>query len=301
MGLDEVMGTAQRLTVSVEALTALTAALRVRAEGLEPAPEVAAALDRVVAALGIGSPDDLGDLAPAQMGAVVGFSRAFFRQAHELMEQPDRVPGWEPDDPVLLTSQGRASMVIAGLLDRVAPGLGDLAARLRAPDAAVLDVGTGVGMLAVELCRTFPGLHVVGIDVWPRVLDLAKANVAEAGLGDRITLRAQAVQDLADRDAYEAVWLPGPFLPRPVVPAALAATMRALRPGGWVMFGLYAAPPDDLARAVTDLRIVRCGGHPWAPDEAATLLGSAGFADVTVVERTWNAPVGFVVGRRTTS
>ncbi|MGD9528763.1 SAM-dependent methyltransferase [Pseudonocardia sp.] len=295
MGFDDLVGTTQRLNVSVEALAALTAELRVRAEGLEPAPEVRAALADVVAALGVG---DLDDLAPAQLGPVVGFSRAFFRQAQELVEGPDRPPGWEPDDPALLSSQGRASMLVADLLAQVSPGLGNLAARLRAPGAAVLDVGTGVGLLAVALCRTFPCLHVVGIDLWPRVLELAAANVAEAGLRERVVLRAQGVQDLADRDAYDAVWLPGPFLPRAVVPSALAATLCALRPGGWVVFGLYAAAADALARAVTDLRIIRSGGHPWAPDEAAALLRSAGFADVRAVERTWNAPIGFVAGRR---
>lgn len=295
MGLDELVATTQRLNVSLEALAALTAELRVRAEGLDPAPEVRAALARVVAALDVG---DLDGLAPDQLGPVVGFARAFFRQAHELVETPQRPPGWQPDDPALLTSQGRASILVAELLARVAPGLGDLDARLRAPGAAVLDVGTGVGLLAVALCRTFPGLRVVGIDVWPRVLELAAANVAEAGLQAQVELRAQGVQDLADHDAYDAVWLPGPFLPRAVVPAALEVTLRALRPGGRVVFGVYAAPPEELARAVTELRIVRSGGCPWAPEEVVACLRSAGFAEVAAVDRTWNAPIGFVVGRR---
>ena len=61
----------------------------------------------------------------------------------------------------------------------IAPKLDGLAARLEAPGAAFLDVGVGVGLLGVEMARLWPNLRIVGIDVWPPSLALARQNVAK--------------------------------------------------------------------------------------------------------------------------
>ena len=65
------------------------------------------------------------------------------------------------------------------------PRLGD---RLAGP-AEILDVGTGVGWLAVALARAYADARVVGIDIFEPALDLARANVSAENLQDRIELR----------------------------------------------------------------------------------------------------------------
>ncbi len=297
MSFESLLGVGQRLNVSVEAMAALAAELRRRVEGLSPAPEVSAVLERIMVALDV-DPADLDAATEAQLQTLLGGARSFFRQAQDLMDNPDRAPGWVLDEPTMLHNQGRISMVVADLIERVAPGAPGLDERLRADGGTFLDVGTGVGLLAVAICRIFPGLRVTGIDPWPAAMDLAKQNVAESGLGDRIELRLQSAQDLPDRDAFDAGWIPGPFLPREIISAALDRTVDALRAGGWAIFGLYAAPPEPLAQALSDLRVIRSGGYPWTPVEAAELLTAAGFDDVRPIERTWNAPVGLVLGRK---
>lgn len=52
--------------------------------------------------------------------------------------------------------------------------------------------------MAVEFCRTFPQLRVVGLDVFPRVLALAHSVVAQESMTDRIELRHQDVATLED-------------------------------------------------------------------------------------------------------
>jgi hypothetical protein len=62
--------------------------------------------------------------------------------------------------------------------------------------------------------------------------------------------------------------------------------------------GTFAAPDELVARLLTDLRVLRSGGHPWTPDEVLAMLPAADLADVCEVERTWAGPVRLFAGRR---
>ena len=59
----------------------------------------------------------------------------------------------------------------------------------------------------------FPALTVVGIDVLPRVLALARDTVAASPAADRVVLREQDVGALDEPDTYALAWLPAPFVP----------------------------------------------------------------------------------------
>jgi SAM-dependent methyltransferase len=295
MDADLLLGTAQRLNVAVEALAALGARTRAGLADLELDPDVAERLDAVVAATGL-DPDELDRLPEPVRHAALGAIGAFFAQAAALLADPATPPGWAVEDAAVIESQGRASAMLAPLVDGFAGSLGDLADRLSRPGARFLDVGTGVGHLSIAMARQFPELSIVGIDRWAFALDRARANVGAAGLDDRIQLRDQDVADLDDDATFDLAFLPGPFLSGELVPDALRATKGALAPGGWALFGRYAGPPDELAQACTDLRVVRSGGHPWTTAAIVAALEQAGFTEVHEIERTWAAPMGFVAG-----
>lgn len=75
---------------------------------------------------------------------------------------------------------GRESAVqTADALDRLG---------LLADVRALLDVGGGPGIYAVEMARRVPGLQAVVLD-GAETLEVARGNVEEAGLVDRVTLR----------------------------------------------------------------------------------------------------------------
>ena len=92
--------------------------------------------------------------------------------------------------------------------------------------------------------------------------------------------------------------MPTFFLTEDVLKAGLARVMQSLRPGGWIVLGLFVPPPDPLAQAVINLRTIRCGGCVLDEARAAELLEDAGFTEVHPLQRTMPMPLGFVLGQR---
>ena len=159
-------------------------------------------------------------------------------------------------------------------------------------------MGTGAGWLAIALAKMHPGLRVVGIDIFDPALELARRNREATGLDSRIELRRQDVTTLDEEAVYDAVWLPLPFLPRAAVLPAIAAAARALRPGGWLIPGLYGGPPDELSQLICDLRTVRSGGHAWGVDELVGELDAHGLGRGHEIARHWKAPVRLFAAQR---
>ncbi|MGD9704812.1 MAG: cyclopropane-fatty-acyl-phospholipid synthase family protein [Acidimicrobiia bacterium] len=291
---ETLMGATVRLTSAMEAVAAIAAHVRVESEGIDVEPRVRELLAAIVTEI-VGELPALDDGSGAQ---TVGMVRALLRQAADLVDEPGRTGPWAHVDEALLQGMGRLSMAIAGAFRAAEGTLDGFGARLAAPGSAFLDVGTGTGWLAIATARAYPAARVAGIDLFAPALDLARRNVAAEGLEDRVELQLLDVVDLDAKGVYDAIWLPMPFLPGDVVPGALAASVRALRSGGWVLAGMFAAPPDRLSQLLLDLRTVRSGGHPWQPEEIVEMIGRHGFDDVREVPRTWAAPVRLYAGRR---
>jgi len=253
-----------RLQGGVWQLAALAVAL---SDGPGRDPEQKRQAQRVLVELGLMS-ETSGGSAPAaglaeliRTGAVdiAAVSAANILQAAGMLSG---AAAWASQNDDALLAQGRGSAQAAAAFKMFAlpalEGLGDL---FNGESPKMLDVGVGVAAMAVAYCRTFPGLRVVGLDVLPRALELARRQVDEAGLADRIELRQQDVAGLEDDRAYALAWLPAPFVPRPALEAGLPRLARALVPGGWLMMAhgklhddplknclLYTSPsPRDLS------------------------------------------------------
>ena len=219
---------------------------------------------------------------------------AFLDASRAERERP--TTGWTHADPALLQAQGDSSAVMAFMMKmQVLPALEGLGERLERPGARFLDVGAGVGGLAIAMCRAFPQLSILGVDVLDTPLAIAKKNVTNAGLVERIELRKQAVEDLREESAFDAAWLPGFFVPT----AAAAATRihAALRPGGWLLFGVAGWPADPKRRAVWSLINELWGGVSSPPAEGEAILREAGFSVVRTLPGPEWAP-SLVVGQR---
>jgi SAM-dependent methyltransferase len=191
--------------------------------------------------------------------------------------------GWDHTDRALLQAQGDASSALPPMFKaHIVPALGDLAARLQHPGARFLDVGVGVGSLAIAMCRVWPALHVVGLDTHEAPLAIARENVAREGLGDCIELRKLGVEELRDEDAFDLAWLPSFFIPEGVLASAAERVRASLRAGGWAIVAILGGA-DERQRAVAGLLTEFWGGRVLSAADTQALLASAGFSAIRVL------------------
>jgi predicted O-methyltransferase YrrM len=279
-------------------LAALAAALDAKIGGAPLEPALATRIHELLSALGAG--DLVDDLGAAEARPLLNELRHQLGFNGHLMYRQTRTTSFTCSDPQLLQEVGDFARAHAqGISRNLVPALDGLAERFGAPGAAFLDVGVGVAGLAIGLAQDWPGLRIVGIDVSQPALALARQNVALAELGDRIDLREQAVEHLTDEQAFDLAWMPIPFIPERIIPAATERILRALRPGGWVVFNFanFGAMEPAMA-AMWRLRTTTWGGPLWTTSDVEKLLRETGFADVRTLPSPPGSPVALVAGRR---
>ncbi|MET0772970.1 MAG: methyltransferase domain-containing protein [Candidatus Limnocylindrales bacterium] len=152
------------------------------------------------------------------------------------------------------------------LLDRVeafVAGIGD------AP--AVLDVGTGSGVLAIEALDRWPGARVIGTDPSTGMLGMARQRVTRLGADDGRAAWLEAPADVLPLPDGAVDLVVSSFALQ-LVPdraAALREAYRVLRPGGrlafvtWLDRGEAFAPSVEFDESVLDLGVE----EPDWPDE----------------------------------
>jgi SAM-dependent methyltransferase len=92
---------------------------------------------------------------------------------------------------VFREGQARANKpaFLSALGEEWLPAMADVDERLRGdPPARVADVGCGAGWSCVGIARAYPGVRVDGYDLDAASVELARENVREAGLDDRVTV-----------------------------------------------------------------------------------------------------------------
>jgi 2-polyprenyl-3-methyl-5-hydroxy-6-metoxy-1,4-benzoquinol methylase len=177
------------------------------------------------------------------------------------------------------------------------PALPDVHERLSQPGARVADVACGGGWASIAIARAYPEARVDGYDLDEASIDLARANAAAAGVGDRVAFH---VRDVAAEPAptarydlvcvFEAVH----DMARPV--EALAAARRMLAEGGSVVVAdepvadEFTAPASEMERYAYAWSVVSClpsamgdpetaaTGAVMRPATLARYARSAGFA-----------------------
>jgi len=206
--------------------------------------------------------------------------------------------GWAANNDATLIAQGHASGSTAALFTRfVLPHFSDLRDRLATPGSRMLDVGTGVGALAIGFAQAFPQLHVTGIDVLPRAVAIARDQAATSPAASRVTIRQQDVAELTDEACYDLAWIPAPFVPEPAFSAGVARIATALAPGGILMIGHGTSTGSDLQIAITQFKTALYGGTLLDGASAVKLLQRNGLTSAQTMTTPPGAPA-ITVGQR---
>ena len=275
------------LARSARMLAVIGAALKLRS-GTNVDPAVHAQIGGGVR-LALG--DALTDLDDAEIAPLLIEIEMAFMESTELFREPDRAASWKVEDHDHLQAMGRAS---SNAFDRIL-GLAATRPSLHAAlDGAFLDVGTGVGGVALRAAQTCPDLDIDAIDIWEPALRLATENVAASAHAGHIRLRRLDVIELDPGPRYTLAWLPTMFMKRPVLEQAIARIAAASRSGGWLVAPVYTRPDDPFMAVMSSLRTLRSGGQVMEPAELEALLSARGYVDIEVDV----APIAtFVMGR----
>ena len=155
------------------------------------------------------------------------------------------------------------------------------------PGIDVLDVGCGVGSIALDLAPTIAPGRIVGVDGDEGQLEAARTSAAERGI-DNATFVASSVYELPFEDSsFDVVYANAVLMYVREQVRALAEMRRVLRPSG-----VAAVTDDDLGTVVIsperpELRlaprlferaVAREGGNARYSRHLRTLMLEAGFA-----------------------
>jgi len=115
----------------------------------------------------------------------------------------------------------------------------------------MLDLGTGPGYLPIEIVKRNPEINIVGIDLSKKLIHMAQANAAKAGLSGQLQFEVGNATNLRfDDDVFDMVISTGMLhsLRNPV--KVLKEIYRVLKKGGqaWVFDPAKVASDVDLAK-----------------------------------------------------
>jgi SAM-dependent methyltransferase len=211
---------------------------------------------------------------------------------------PDRAYG--PDWRYGHGASNRA-LYTHGLAAWVRDALPDVHTRLGQPGARAADVACGAGWAALALARAYPTLRVDGFEIDPDFASDARANVAEAGLGERVSIhvRDACQPGLAAEHALVCLFDTLHEVPRPVELLQGCRTLAGASGTVLVMDALvgetFAAPANEVERFQYTTSVLHClpvglaepgsvaTGTALRPTELRRLASAAGFSGVELL------------------
>jgi len=155
------------------------------------------------------------------------------------------------------------------------------------PGLDVLDAGCGVGSIALDLAPTIAPGRIVGIDVDPEQIELARTTAAQRGIENAEFTTASVYELPFDEASFDVVYANAVLFYLREPRRALIELRRVLRPGG-----LAAVSDDDLATVVLspdrpelelgprlfEQAVAYEGGNARYSRHLRTLMLEAGFA-----------------------
>jgi hypothetical protein len=188
----------------------------------------------------------------------------------------------EPDNPIWVDFAHSMAPMMAPL----AGPLGNIVLQGRTGPLRILDIAAGHGLFGIEIAKQHPEAHIVALD-WARVLDVACANAAKAGVGERYERLPGSAFEVDFGRAYDAALLTN-FLHHFDVPACVGLLKKvhaALKPGG-ISATLEFVPNEDRISPSTaagfslTMLISTAAGDAYTFSELESMHREAGFTRI---------------------
>jgi ubiquinone/menaquinone biosynthesis C-methylase UbiE len=160
----------------------------------------------------------------------------------------ERIPG------VLASSYEKATrMVIGEYYGQVAEEIVSVF-----KSGLILDLGTGPGYLPIEIVKRAPDINIIGVDLSRKLIQMAQANAANAGLSDQLSFEVGNSARLHfDNESFDMVISTGMLhsLKNPV--AVLKEIYRVLKNGAeaWIYDPANVTPYIDKRKWKASLNI----------------------------------------------
>lgn len=168
----------------------------------------------------------------------------------------------------------------------------------------ILDVCTGTGDMAIELCRFWKGkAHIDGLDFSHELLEVARRKIRKTKLMDMITLREGNAEELPYQDEqFDAITITFGLRNINDRIRALREFYRAARPGGCFVCLEFSQPRNPFFSGIYSVYLLKLvplvsrllGSNPGAykylgetikdfppPSDLARLISTAGWSEVT--------------------
>lgn len=152
------------------------------------------------------------------------------------------------------------------------------------PGARVLDVGSGIGGVALHLARAY-GTDVTGIDLSPEMVAIANDRTREAGAPPAVRFLLGDILKTPLDGPFDVVWSRDALMHIPDKPRLYARLYELTAPGGRLVITDYARGASDVSpefRAYAE----KTGYHLTDPAGYGRLLEQAGYRDVVVEDAT---------------
>lgn len=160
--------------------------------------------------------------------------------------------------------------------------------------AKALELASGAGRGLVKLANTFPNTEIVGVDGDAHSVGVSTQRVAEAGVGDRVSVVESSLEDFTVENEYDFAYINISMHECRDIDKVTENVKKALKPGGQFVISDFPFPATHEglrtvpARVMTGIQYFEAQiDDQLVPTEVfVDLLDRHGFQDVTAFDIT---------------
>jgi len=171
-----------------------------------------------------------------------------------------------------------------GGTDDLADMLGDIEPR----NKTILDIGSGLGAIAVELACKYGAASVIGVDVEPHLVEHSRERARKNGLDDKVSFKQVSPGALPFSDStFDIVLTKDAIVHIPDKPPFYRDILRVLKPGGAFVGSdwLRGGSGTYSETAAQWLEIVHLDFEMQNLDQTSKAMQQSGFENVSLNDR----------------